>query len=138
MNNKGFTLIELIATIALLAVISLISYVSISKVLEQSRVNDCETMVNNIKSAVKECISYNRYDGDVNNCNKVNYLINKNYLSGQIMSPFDKNIDITNSINISYQVKDDFTCCKPNTLKVTASGSIEIGEGENGKITCSE
>ena len=138
MNNKGFTLIELIATIALLAVISLISYVSISKVLEQSRVNDCETMVNNIKSAVKECISDNRYDGDVNNCNEVNYLINKNYLSGQIMSPFDKNIDITNSINISYQVKDDFTCCKPNTLKVTASGSIEIGEGEDGKITCSE
>ena len=37
MNKKGFTLIELIATIALLGVIVTISFVSINKVLETGK-----------------------------------------------------------------------------------------------------
>ena len=49
MNNKGFTLVELIATIALLSIIAIISFVSINGVIDQSRVNDCENVVRSIK-----------------------------------------------------------------------------------------
>ena len=136
MNNKGFTLIELIATIALLAIISLISYVSIAKILEQSKVRDCETMVNNIKSAVKECISDNRYGGNLNNCKNATYLVSEKYLSGELMSPFDKNKKITNSIEINYQLNENYTCCKVNTLKVTSSSLIKITDDGMGNIGC--
>ena len=53
MNNKGFTLIELIATLALLAVISVISFVSITSVVNKSKINNCESLVKNIKMAAK-------------------------------------------------------------------------------------
>ena len=60
MNNKGFTLVELIATIALLAVIAIISFVSINEVINQSKVNDCKNLLFSIKSAAKEYVSDNR------------------------------------------------------------------------------
>ena len=52
MNNKGFTLIELIATIALLAIIATISFVAISGVVQSSKKRDCETLVGNIESEI--------------------------------------------------------------------------------------
>ena len=62
MNNKGFTLVELIATIALLAVIAVISFVSINGVLKESKVKDCENLVISIKNGAKEYVSDNRYN----------------------------------------------------------------------------
>ena len=62
MNNKGFTLIELIATIALLAVLAVISFVSISGILKKSKINDCNNLVGSIKSVSNEYISDNRYN----------------------------------------------------------------------------
>ena len=93
-NNKGFTLIELITTIALLAVIVLISFVSVNRVIEQSRVNDCNSMAANIKTAAMEYASDNRYneafvsDTSIDEHNNYIYnmtgdeLVNKNYLKG--------------------------------------------------------
>ena len=66
MNNKGFTLIELIATIALLAVISIISFVSVNGVINQNKVNNCESLMMNIKTAAKEYVSDNRYNITLN------------------------------------------------------------------------
>ena len=62
MNRKGFTLIELIATIAILAVIALISFVSITKVIEKSRIDNCNILVENIKTSAEEYASDNRYN----------------------------------------------------------------------------
>ena len=62
MNNKGFTLVELIATIALLSIIAIISFVSISGILQKSKINDCNNLLVSIKSATKEYISDNRYN----------------------------------------------------------------------------
>ena len=61
MNNKGFTLVELIATIALLAIISVISFVSINAVVDKSKISECEALVTNIKSAASGYVSDNRY-----------------------------------------------------------------------------
>lgn len=124
MENKGFTLIELIITIALLAVILVISFVSINKVLEQGRVNDCNSLVGSIKSAVSEYVGDNRYNsifvGDIRNHveNNTPYemaadiLVDNNYLGSPIKNPFDKeeinprDISINVTFNSNYTVKE--------------------------------
>ena len=42
MNNKGFTMVELVATIALLSVIMIISFVSINTAVDNSEINECK------------------------------------------------------------------------------------------------
>ena len=115
-NNKGFTLIELIATIALLAVIAVISFVSINGVVNQSRVNDCKSLVMNIKSAAKEYISDNRYNSSVvNSVVNGNFsitgedLINGKYLNGPIINPFNNEEIIAGSIRIELKLRDDYS-----------------------------
>ena len=117
MNSRGFTLIELIVTIALLAIIAVISFVSINSIVNQSRVNDCETLVNNIKSATNSYVSDNRYNKDFVNL-VVDYsinitarqLIDNNYLSGEIVDPFNKEVVLdSESIIITISLNDDYT-----------------------------
>ena len=73
--KNGFTLIELIATIALLAIIAIISFVSINGVVNQSKVNNCESLMMNIKTAAKEYVSDNRYNFNNNNSFKIKLII---------------------------------------------------------------
>lgn len=117
MNNKGFTLIELIATIMLLAIISLISFVSINKVIEQNKINNCHTMVDNIKVASSEYVSDNRYnssfietvpDSKVIQIN-AQVLIDGNYLSTPIVNPFDKTEISADLVIIDIELNDDYT-----------------------------
>ena len=120
MNRKGFTLIELIATIALLGVIVTISFVSINKVLETGKKNDCVALVQSIKSASKEYASDNRYNRNFtntisNNTKDLNVkvLVDEHYLSKPIINPFDnqeipesdfQNIKIKLTFNNNYTV----------------------------------
>ena len=108
LNNKGFTLIELIATIALLAVIAIISFVSINGVVNQSKVNDCEALVMNIKSAAKEYVSDNRY-ASINKNITAQDLINGKYLSSPIINPFTKEDIDASTIKINITLKDDYS-----------------------------
>ena len=108
LNNKGFTLIELIATIALLAVIAIISFVSINGVVNQSKVNDCESLIMNIKSATKEYASDNRY-GSINKNITAQDLINGKYLSSPIINPFTKEDIDASTIKINITLKDDYS-----------------------------
>lgn len=106
MNNTGFTLIELIATIALLGIIAVISFVSISGVVKKSKVNDCENLVMSIKSAVKEYVSDNRYNPDFSVSNiKVSDL----NLSGSLVNPFTKEALTINDIIIEVTLKSNYT-----------------------------
>jgi prepilin-type N-terminal cleavage/methylation domain-containing protein len=133
MNRKGFTLIELLATIALLAIISIVSFVSIGAIVKQSRVNDCESLVLNIKSAAKEYISDNRYlpaadswENIVNITAKT--LIDGHYLSGPIYNPFDNNEELSSSnISVSITLDDNYTVknvqvTNPNFLETCQFG----------------
>ena len=117
MNNKGFTLIELIATILLLAIISLISFVSINKVVEQNKINNCHTIVDNIKTAANEYVSDNRYnssfienvpDSKIIQIN-AQVLTEGNYLSAPIVNPFDKTEISANSVIINIELNDNYT-----------------------------
>ena len=61
MNKRGFTLVELLATIVLLSIISVISYVSISSVIKKNKVNNCRNLIKSIEGASREYVSDNRY-----------------------------------------------------------------------------
>lgn len=133
MNRKGFTLIELLVTIALLSIIVTISYVSINRVIEQSKVNDCNSIAGNIKSAVSEYVSDNRYNNDfvssVDTSDVENYNVNidgrvlKNYLSNNITNPFDKDdvitLDELEKIKINVELYKNYTVKKVNILEPT-------------------
>ena len=120
MNNRGFTLIELITTIALLAVIAIISFISISRVIEQSKVNDCNSIASNIKTAAMEYAADNRYNNTfVSNTsrdenNNIIYeltadeLVNKNYLNGKIINPFTKDEILPNDIFLTIVLNDGY------------------------------
>ena len=128
MNNRGFTLIELIVTIALLAIISVISFVSISKAIEQGRKNDCISLVENIKSATNEYVSDNRYnkeftsqvtstmDGENEYRLTAATLINGNYLKGPIKDPYNNDEIEPGSIEILVTLKPNYTVRKVEIL----------------------
>lgn len=129
MNNKGFTLIELIATIALLGIISIISFVSISEVLKKSKVNDCENLVSNIKSSVKDYVSDNRYKFTDNNDFTITgaKLINEKYLIGPLINPFNNSEIEPGSVSIKVELNSDYTTKNiiiqaPSILKNCESG----------------
>lgn len=103
LNNKGFTLVELLATIVILAMIGVISFVSINGVIEQNKIKNCENLKNSIKSAAKEYVSDKRYDNSfVSSVKDMKVLlggrdlINNKNLSGDVYNPFDNEDNITN------------------------------------------
>ncbi len=118
MNNKGFTLIELITTIGLLSIIAIISFVSINKVIDESKKQNCKTLINNIKTAAKEYASDHRYDTAFINQVKstkvynttADYLINENYLSSPIVNPYtNEEIDNPSCLSVTVYLNDDYT-----------------------------
>lgn len=125
MNNKGFTLIELIATIALLAIIATISFVSINEVIKNSKIKNCENLINNIKSAAKEYASDNRYNFSNNSDKEImtTDLVNGNYLAGSIVNPFDNSEKVM--ANIIIKLKSDYTV-----------DSIVVKNNDNEIINC--
>ena len=133
-NNKGFTLIELIATIALLAIISTISVVSINHVITESKVSDCDSLLKNIEVATKDYFSDNRYNlGELSGYKELDdenkysinagVLISGKYLSGNLVNPFtDKNIE-NEDIIINIWLKEDYTV---DSINIMNSSNIEI------------
>lgn len=130
MNNKGFTLIELIATIALLAVISVISVVSISNVLSESDIKECEELLISIKSSAKEYVTDNRYDSlitdnvsDSKITIKATDLVSKKYLTSEIIDPFTDsklnkdNILVELTLNKDYSAKEAKVYYNGNEVK---------------------
>lgn len=53
LNNKGFTLIELVATVVILGMIMLIGGYAVTELIDNSRDKDYELLINEIKSAVE-------------------------------------------------------------------------------------
>lgn len=152
MNDRGFTLIELIVTIALLAVISIISFVSITGAINQNKISESEGLIKNIKTGAKEWASDNRYnveivddiekmggrqinaeeiDGNVERFVSIsaNRLLNLNYLSSEIVSPFNNSEIIDGGkIIIRIYLKDDYTVKNVNVY-------MDISEDDNNKKT---
>ena len=111
MNKKGFTLVELLATIVLLSIISVISYVSISSVIKKNKVNNCRNLIKSIEGASREYVSDNRYNF-TNRDDKVitaEDLFRGNYLKNEIMDPFTNEKVNSENVKIIISLKSDYT-----------------------------
>lgn len=118
MNNKGFTLIEIMATIAILGVISIISFVSVTAIIKSNKTDQCNNIIESIKMASIEYVSDNRYKGTFSSKTVTisgGTLLAGRYLNKEIVNPFTKD-NVTNSISITINLKDDYTV---NTVSVT-------------------
>lgn len=111
MNKRGFTLVELLATIVLLSIISVISYVSISSVIKKNKVNNCRNLIKSIEGASREYASDNRYNF-TNRDDKVitaEDLFRGNYLKNEIMDPFTNEKVNSENVKIIISLKSDYT-----------------------------
>lgn len=117
MNNKGFTLIELVVTIALLAVVSIISFVSITTIINKSNENECNNLEKTIISATKSYISDNRYSEgiELNMTISASTLKNDGYLTEEIVNPYTKEKMEFESILISIELNNNYT---PKVIEV--------------------
>ena len=115
MNEKGFTMIELLVTIALLAIISTISVISITSFVNKSKENNYEILKNTVIEASKEYTADNRY-GDISSSITAKYLLDNHYITGNLTDPkTGKNIDLDSVIitityqnnNYTYEIKQE-------------------------------
>lgn len=122
MNNKGFSLIELLAVIVVLALILVISFPSIGKMVATFREKDqIEMLKNSAVSAAKEYIVDGEADTSTINCNGtsitdtidiyvITNLINEKYLSSNDWYQSTHKISVTydcdNKKFIKYEFKE--------------------------------
>lgn len=62
LNNKGFTLVEILAVIVILAIVSAIMVPTVTGVLNQNKEKSYENLKKTIISSAKIYVSNNRYD----------------------------------------------------------------------------
>ena len=133
MNNKGFTLVELIITIVLLSVVLSIGAYSIISIVKDSKKSNYETVIKSIKSAVEtyaiEC-KYNDSEDDIIDCsdNQVTLgeLVRYGYLTGNSKYENKENAnDPRNGTYIIVNPKDN----------VTIDNCTISFNNNNGKIT---
>ena len=127
-DNKGFTLVELLATIVLLGIIGTISVVSIDRILDKSDITECENVLLSIKSATKEYVSDNRY-GSISNPLELSKLFDDGYLTGVLTDPFTNEKVDTSRLKISISLNNDYTykdsdLINKNNKKITCDSDI--------------
>ena len=113
MNRKGFTLVELLATITILGIIVTIGGVSISSIMKNAKNKEYELLISNIKSAVETYYQECKYGDSDGNCStqiELKYLLDNGYLSsngedGKLINPKTDG-DIT-SCKVSYSFTSD-------------------------------
>lgn len=150
MNNKGFTLIELIIVISVLAMIALLSAPSIVKLIEKNKVDNYNSTIDSILEATSLYASNNRYQLNFNdNCipgdtKDVYTTITFNNLinSKDIKSPI-KNFCTEENINNNTQIRIILNCgTKQFSYKIIGLKEKENITDEDGRIisgkTCSD
>lgn len=100
LDNKGFTLVEVIAVVVILSVLSLLIVPSISGLLNRSKENSYNDLINSIKLSCEQYINDNRYNISIGSCNNngicyvnkvsVSFLVENGYLTP---SGTDGNVD---------------------------------------------
>lgn len=110
MNNKGFSLVELIAVISLLVVLALIVVPSVLVFINKSNENSYIELLNSIESAAKVYVAENRYSDTVLNNNEftisLQTLIDNGNLDGDLTDPITKsNISSDNTVKVTFSSK---------------------------------
>ncbi len=136
-NNKGFTLIEIIASVTILGIISVISIVAYSNYLKQTKQKSYNTMAKSAASAAGEYVMDNMGVESVT----LEELVEKQYLEPP-MDPENKDEKCTGKVDITYvhnvtgleeETYDVTICCALYTYQYHFPG------GTKTKLTkCSE
>lgn len=118
MNNKGFTLIEIIMTIAILAMITLLSTPNIIKLINKNKADNYNSTIDSIIKSTEIYASDNRYKltfedntGNSSFCSPTDTKDIYSYITLQ---------DLVNSKNISEEIKN------PCTDKIVSTDEISI------------
>ena len=104
MNKKGFTLIEIMGVIAVISLIFLIAIPTILNKVKKGQDTIDESTQNMIISATKDYMNdnINDYPEEIGNvyCIDINDLIDKNYITEDIVTTKDKSI-LTKKVKVS-------------------------------------
>ena len=133
LNNKGFTLVEVIAVVVLLSLIVGIAGYSITAIIKNSKEKDYQLLVKEIKNSVE--LYYQECNFVDNNCNSnitLGYLVSNGFLKGNDVGDDDKStiMNPNNNVNIS-QCSIKYSYNNGNII-VESNGEISTGcpEGE--------
>lgn len=155
MNNKGFTLIELIMMITILAMIALLSTPNIIKLIEKNKVDNYNSTIDSIFEATELYVSNNRYNltfnktcaptdtNDIYTTISLKNLIDSKDITTPVKNPCtDEEIPITTQIKVSLNCETKiFSYAIDYTSNTTLLTITDITD-TNGKIiegkTCSD
>lgn len=135
MNNKGFTLVELIATIVLLAIIMGIGAYSITAIIKTTEEKNYNLLIKEIKTSVELYYQECKYMND-NNCDDqitLGYLVDNGYLQGNAEITIDNEIKDLGLVN----TKDDVNIrdCMI-TYNYTGGKIVVESNGQNATNSC--
>ena len=104
-NNKGFTLIELIAVLAILGVLGTVITISLSKTIVSTRENECNSFVEKIEEAACVYASLHSDICNKDNCEpiKLSTLINEGLLDIEKDACTNSDVNTNNTIVVSWQ-----------------------------------
>ena len=85
LNNKGFTLVEILAVVIILGILTAFMYPNVSKLIEKNKEDNYKKIENSIITATKMYLSDYRYeitvnDTNITNINGSNIIDNKIYI----------------------------------------------------------
>lgn len=133
LNNKGFTLIEVLLVVAILSVLALIMIPTVGGLIEQNRSDNFNNLKNSIISAAKLHVSDNRYslgischDGNPSFNITLRELVDEGSLSENVIDPRDKQaIDLdSNYVTVTYD-------CDIKEFSYVVGGALNWEREEN-------
>lgn len=86
LNNKGFTLIEVLAVIVILSILMAIMVPSVGNIMKKNKEDNYQNLKDSIISAAKIYISDNRYQIAVGNCTTQNAKVDVLSVNDQALS----------------------------------------------------
>lgn len=112
MNNKGFTLVELILVVAIIALLSLIFTPNVLYLINKNNTDTYNDTVESVISATKIYVSNNRYNlGITCTNNKKNITLNELILSGDLSKlPVNSCKNSSLDFNVNDVVEVSYDC----------------------------
>ena len=107
MNNKGFTVIELVMAVVIMVLLTLVITPAVTNVIKKNKVNNCQSLISSIENAASLYVSDYRYsislDSNMKATIKLETLINQNYVKGDLVNPLDE-YDARSNLDNEYVV----------------------------------
>lgn len=109
MNNKGFTLIELISVLAILGLVGTVFTISLNYTLKKNQQNECN---NFIKEVEESACAYAGVHCTKNNCDSVTLgtLIKYGYITKEVNACNNNPIESEDIVTITWNINGEKIC----------------------------